>query len=195
MNAIIVVAVNTLPLSVQSTLRQIGYGKKDISVYPSENVSPQGAGGDGFRCIFAMVKMSDQEEQATITCGSWGGSNMFNPENIVDLMSESITIPEGVCAIKATAGGNHPMTASLHISPANCAKMLPEGEVTYTSEEKAVLRAFAMTGSYRKEQLLRIRNSEQVIAGLIEKGLVEKKGSGRGLSIAGKNALNVIGRY
>jgi hypothetical protein len=189
-----IVLVNTLPLSVQSTLRRIGYGKRDITVYPSEKVSPQGVGGDGYRCMFVMVKMSDQEEQATGVMGSFGGANIFNDSNIVDLMSESIAIPEGVCAIKATEGGNHPMTAFLHISPANCAKMLPE-KAEFTDGEKSALRAFGFIGAYRKEELQRIRNSEQVISGLMARGLVEKKGSGRGLSVAGKNALNTIGRY
>jgi hypothetical protein len=88
------VAVKELPNSLIRALASIGYGKKDIDVNIQDTVSLQVSGGDGRRGFALIVNLATGETH--MLQGSWGGSNMFNPDNRVDLDQRDHKLGENV---------------------------------------------------------------------------------------------------
>ena len=185
----IYIQVKELPQSVRNILQSVGYKKADICIVPKEQINPSCSGGDGYRYFFGHTKISDSHEECHVTYGSWGGSNAFNPGNIVDNLNKSFPIPENVCAMIGYEGGTQPVHATLYIHPNNAAKMLPE-QTNLSAEEEKVLVLYRYTSAYRAEEIKRIKGAETIQQALIQKGLLKKVGSGLGLTTEGKTAAH-----
>jgi hypothetical protein len=115
--------VTDLPELVQRELKGVGYGRKDIDITASETASAFSSSGRGLRgfCIIIDLSKGDVKHMQ----GSWGGANMFNPTNQVDLDSKSYVIPENVIVINGSSGDGNPVYARLTVAPSNIAKFLP----------------------------------------------------------------------
>ncbi len=187
----IYIQVRDLPSSVRNLLAGVGYNKADVCVIPKAEINPSSSGGDGYRAFFGFTKISENPEECNITYGSFGGPNMFNPQNLVDNLQKSFPIPEGICAMRGQEGGTRPVSATLYIHPNNCVKMLPEGTKLSLEEEK-VLVLYRYTSAYRAEEMKRIKNANQIQQTLIEKGLLKKVGKGLGLTTEGKTAAHKL---
>ena len=92
-----------LPGALKCALASVRYFGADISVKAAETVSPFMGGGKGYRGFFVAVDLSTGERK--ITWGSWGGANMFNPGNRVDLDTDEYEMRPGFAVIKGTEGG------------------------------------------------------------------------------------------
>jgi hypothetical protein len=181
------VSTRELPEFVQSLLKKHGYHRPDISVVAKGAVSISDAGAAGQRAYSIVVNLETQQSQTHM--GSWGGSNMFNPTNRVDLDTQLHVIPENGMVIKGSDG--YRSYATIYVNPANIQRFLPPQE-RVSEPERAVLNAYQglKSGLYRRQALERVANHEQVIAGLVKRGLLKqsKNGATR-ITTAGKNAL------
>jgi len=182
--------VRDLPESIQSALRAVSYGAADIEVRAAEKVSPQVCGGDGKRgfCVLIMLATGQREE----LIGSWGGSNMFNPQNQVDLDSADYPIPDGVAVIKGTMG--YPRTfATLYLAPSNIAKLLP-APTELDPRDRWILYTFSGLNSMgRRNEWARYRDtpSEADLNRLAAAGYLKRSRNGATqITTEGKNALN-----
>ncbi len=177
------VQVASLPVAVQQALSSLGYAKKDISVETRETVSMQGNPMQGNRCYFILVNLqTGQFEQRT---GSWGGSNMFNPANLVDNLDKSMPLPVDFMAISGESGGRGNF-AHVYVNPANVAKYLPAPS-DVTQREKDILAVFRLTSAGRKDYLRGIKSEE--IQSLISRGFLKANKAGAiSMTVEGKNA-------
>ncbi|MCZ2224666.1 MAG: hypothetical protein LC122_13665 [Chitinophagales bacterium] len=177
------VPVKDLPIVVQQALSSVGYGKKDIEVIAAETATFACAGSDGQR---AFVIMCSKSEYKTLL-GSWGGSNIFNPQNIVDNDWSPAAVPLDGIIIKGSSG-NH-VFAQIIVHPHNPLlnnKVLP-GEVL-SDREKSILGVFkGIKSAYRKEYLSRMKVQESEIDKLISGGYLKKDGRGISVTTEGKN--------
>jgi hypothetical protein len=115
--------VRELPNAIQTLLASLGYGSKDILVETGTEVSPLGPGGDGLREFCAILDLSTGERK--VEWGSWGGANMFNPRNRVDLDGNLYPIPPNSCVVKGHTGGGRPVYATLTVRPDMVLPCLP----------------------------------------------------------------------
>ena len=146
------VQVSELPDVVREQLKSVGYGRADISVRAGETYTPAGGSGQGSRRSLVAVCLANGASEAHV--GSWGGANMFNPGNAVDLDTQSYPLSPGFVVIEGSQG--HPRTyASLIIHPSNMAAMLP-AKVSLTARQAYLISAFAGLNSQgRKNQFER----------------------------------------
>jgi len=182
------VSTTELPESIQQALKSVGYGRKDIGIEPDETVSMQtGAAGAGRRAFVVLVDIATGRSERYM--GSWGGANMFNPGNAVDLDSEERAIHVGLAVIKGAEGGDRPVYATIHLHPDNVVKLLP-AKPTLTERELLVLGTFNYKGgSYRKAEQARLNVTEDELANLVRKGLISRNRAGScQLTTAGRNA-------
>ena len=165
------VKTKELPKSVQSLLKRVGYHKHDISIEATETVSPGSAGGAGLRYYFAALNLATGKSD--VTYGSWGGANMFNPQNQVDLDNQEYRIPENGLVVKGCEGAYS--YATIYVAPMNVQQFLP-APVDITDKERAILNAFATlkSGPYRAETLARIGATDADFAGLVDKKLLKQ---------------------
>lgn len=193
------VATKELLPSMLKILKSVEYNKHTITISAVTSISPFDAGGDGQRGFFIAFYI-DTGKILVEEYGSWGGANMFNPTNRVDLDSKSYTIPPGVAVIKGSEGGH--MYANIYVRPENLAPLLEE-PVDLTEEEKSILGALQLKSGYKIEEINRINKKyttydfrkngyvlsklgEQVIDSLRERGFI--KPGNLGLTIKGKNS-------
>lgn len=179
------VLVSELPSVVTKTLSNLGYKKKDIGVSPVEEISLLDLGGAGRRGFVALINL--ETDEVKITYGSWGGANMFNPTNVVDLDDRSHKLPVNGIVIKGSQSDK--TFASIYVHPENMPKYLPAPS-NLNEKEKGILYAFnsLKSGIYRTDHLKRIGCSEADIQALIDKKLLIKSGRGISITLAGKNA-------
>ena len=190
------IEVKDLPECIQSALHEVKYGRKDISVSAVETVSMAGDGGDGSRRFVIMVN-PDTGERKTLW-GSWGGANMFNKQNAVDLDSETRPMPVGAIVISGCISGK-PTYATIEVHPDRLTKMLPSGEAqTLTEGEKSALLTYRSlkSGAYRKEALERIDGIKSIVEGLVRRGLLKQSRNGATtITTAGRNAIVAVRGY
>ena len=120
--------------------------------------------------------------------GSWGGINIFNPTNPVDLDDNEYTLPFGGALIKASEGYKG-VYASIVLNPRNVAKLLPPSSDEVSDHERAILNIFgALKSSYRKEELSRIGATEEEIDSLVSREFLKQNKVGIQITVLGKNA-------
>ena len=129
--------VKDLPDCIQTALRAVSYGRPDISIEASERVSPMDPGSDGRRGFCMIVELATGRTEHHQ--GSWGGANMFNPQNRVDLDRNTYQIHEGVAVISGSTGykGTY---ATVALNAANMALLLPPAPEV-TEREQDILTA------------------------------------------------------
>lgn len=180
------VAVKELPSVVVKALREVKYGRSDIGVTAATSASLASSGGAGERAFVILVNLDSEDYK--VHWGSWGGPNMFNPNNPVDLDTSTHSIPPNGAVITGSIGGG-PTYASLLVHPSNMPKFLPSvGEVT--DHEKAILRAMVYKSDYKKELLQRMGATQTEIADLVKRGFIKMNAAGATqITTAGRNAI------
>ena len=188
------VTVRDLPDSVQRVLRQVKYGRKDIAVAPARTYQMSGASGDGYKAFTAAVNL--ETGQYKIEWGSWGGANMFNPRNPVDLDTTPRPIRPNMAVVSGTIGGGRPTWAHIDVHPDNVQKLLGSGDdVEVSLKEKAVLNIIGgIKSSYRKDEFWRkdlgkYSLDNPLIESLLAKGMIKANRAGAlSITLKGKNA-------
>jgi len=180
-----------LPDAIQRALDEVGYGRKDIEVEAAEEISPLGAGGAGRREFFAIVDLSSGRHE--VEWGSWGGANMFSPENRVDLDRNAYRIPANVAVVRGSSGGGHPTNARVYVRPDMLAPLLPAAGVSVTPRERWVLYTFdALTSAGRKDEWARERHppSPAELDAFVARGWLKRNKAGATqITTEGRNAL------
>lgn len=178
-----------LPSGIQNVLESsVGYHRDDIEVKVTETVSPCDAGMDGMRGFFVMLNIATGKLERLN--GSWGGSNMFNPSNRVDLDTNAYPIPDNVIVIKGSTGGRGTF-ATIYCSPSSVVRdSLPAPSIVSELEKRALYCFAALKGGkYRRDELARYSVTESVLTGLEEKGLIKaNKAGARRITTEGRNA-------
>ena len=165
-----------LPQTLQDALNAAGYRRKDIALRACESACLTDAGSEGRRGFVVFVNLVTGQSKATR--GSWGGANIFNPRNAVDLDTNEVPIPEGVAVIQGSEGYG-PTFASVLLNPANVAALLP-ARAEVTDHERAILGIYrGIKGGYRQGELERINATLSEVDSLVDRGLL-KRNRGRG---------------
>jgi hypothetical protein len=184
------VRTDTLPESIRSALKSVEYYAKDIGIQGKETESVMCyTSGDGCRGFVLIVNLETGECKSMQ--GSWGGSNLFNPTNAVDLNDNEYPMHSGVAVIKGTTG--YPRTfASITLHPSNITPLLPTVDPTLTDEEKRMLAEFrSLKPAYRNT-----KGKESMIASLVSRGyLKQNKAGATQITTEGKNACQDINLY
>ena len=180
------VAVKELPEVLQSTLRSIGYHKSDIGIEASETASLFDAGSDGRRGFAVLVDLTTGRSERHM--GSWGGANIFNPTNSVDLDTNEYTLPPNGCVILGSEGYKG-VFASIVLNSQNVAKLLPVSTDEVSDKDRAILYAYGAlkSGTYRQDELRRIKATETEISSLISRGYLKQNKVGIAITTLGKN--------
>src|SRR3990167_3338349 len=162
-----------LPTAIRAALLEVGYGRADIAVHAAESTTLNGACGDGRKSFVALVNLVDNSHQ--IIWGSWGGANIGNPDNRVDLDPNNYPIPKNMVVIKGAIGGCQPVYASIQAHPSNFATLLPIS-INVTDKQKSILRAYwhLKSGSYRQEELQRVGAEASDLDALVSLGLLRR---------------------
>jgi hypothetical protein len=178
------VTITELPDTITSALKSVGYGRKDINVEPRETVSVQDMGSSGRRGFVVLVDIATGRTE--LHQGSWGGANMFNPANAVDLDGAERQIIPGMAVIKGSEGDT--VYATLYLHPDNLVKMLP-AKPEVTKREAGILYVFcAYKSSSRKEELARKGVTPAELASLVTRGFLSVNKVGTTITTTGKNA-------
>jgi len=146
--------VKDLPSSLQTVLSSIGYGRADIQILPRESYNLARGSADGCRAFIVAVNLTTGERQ--ITRGSWGGANIYNPQNNVDLDDTERPLPPGFAIVDGSEGGGRPVYASIAVNPVTLAPMLPAPATELTDIERRVLAWHkGLTSAGRKDEAVR----------------------------------------
>lgn len=187
--------VSELPETLQSALKSIGYSGKDIRLEAKEEVSAQVMGGDGRRGFCIIVNLSTGEKKEMI--GSWGGANMFNTTNAVDLDSSSYAIPLDVAVIKGSMGNS--VFADITLHPKNIIGLLGTSKAQLDERDRWILGTFkGLTSAGRKYEWARNNDvpSEDDLNKLAGLGYLKRSKNGATqITTEGKNALNLKYSY
>jgi len=187
------VRTDTLPESIRSALKSVEYYAKDIEIQGKETESVMCyTSGDGRRGFVLIVNLDTGECQSMQ--GSWGGSNMFNPTNAVDLNDQPYPMHSGVAVIKGTTG--YPRTfASITLHSSNITPLLPTVDPTLTDDEKRMLAEFrSLKPAYRT--MSKSKAGEAMVASLVSRGyLKQNKAGATQITTEGKNACQDINLY
>lgn len=183
------VAISDLSPHLRSALKSVGYGAQDIRVEAAYSVEVSEAGGAGQRGFCFAVNLDTGARAGGY--GSWGGANIFNPTNAVDLSPDKFEIPVNGAVIKGTTG--YPRTfCTIYAHPDAMGKFLPSGEEeTLSYEEGNALYCFTAIkgGAYRRDELARRNVSAATIDGLVERGYLKRNRAGAcQVTTKGKNA-------
>lgn len=185
------VTVKELPEPVRAALEAVGYRRSDVEVLVAPSVVLSNAGsGSGRQAFTALVNLSDGRHH--LTWGSWGGANMFNTSNPVDLDDRPYTLPVDGVAITGSRGGGHPVWATVYVPASAAERMLPgPREALPTAERDALYCHKAITGgAYRRDELRRRNVGPDTIDALVLRGLLKRNKAGSvQITTAGKNAL------
>jgi hypothetical protein len=185
------VEVKTLVPAVQDALKAVGYGAKDIQVIVADSVSPSVAGGSGQRGFVTVINLTTGKRDHMR--GSWGGANMFNPNNTVDLDTGKYVIPTDGVVIKGTTG--HPRTfATLYTTAMG--HFLPSGDDSevLTDEELSALYCHKSIkgGEYRRDEMRRRNVSASAVDSLVDRGYLKRNKAGAvSITTKGKNASTI----
>lgn len=179
--------VAALPPALQRALASVGYRCKDIPISVRESCSVQAMGGDGYRSFVVIVNMASGEYRTSY--GSWGGANMFNPRNAVDLDDSLHVIPKDGAVIHGSEGGTSGVYATIDISPANAALMLP-AKASIDERDAKILGAMRYKpGAYRQGEIARAGGTAADIDRLVAGGFIKRNRAGAcTLTTEGKNA-------
>jgi hypothetical protein len=178
-----------LPAPVQTALKAVGYGRADIEVSTSHTVELSSSGSTGRRAFVILVNLTTGETRTV--WGSWGGPNMFNKDNPVDLDNHSYPLPPNGVALKGSVGGVGGVFATVHIPASMTDRMLPGPSITLTEEEKGALYCFKAIrgGKYRQDEMRRIGVQPETVDSLVERGLLKRNRAGAtAITTEGKNA-------
>jgi hypothetical protein len=155
-----------------------------------------GPGGDGLREFCAILDLSTGERK--IEHGSWGGANMFNPNNRVDLDEKSYVIPPNFVVVKGHQGGGRGTYAYVVVRPDMVTPWLPAKSVLSKRQQYIidVLKGYNSQG--RKDEFnrwdskfKRVPPSADEFKALEELGLLKITKSGAiSLTTTGKNAAS-----
>lgn len=181
------ISVKELPQYIQKILKEnLNYHKKDIKFNITNDVSPLECGGDGLKYYFCAINLITQKYE--ILWGSWGGANIFNPQNRVDLDDGKYIIPDNAIVIKGCIG--HYSYASIYCKDSVIQQYLPK-PVDISDLEVSCLYCFTAFkgGHYRKEELNRRNIKQEVIDACISKGWLKQHGKGLSITTEGKNAM------
>lgn len=154
------VDVRELPTPIQKALREVKYGRKNIMVEESRTYQMSSLSGTGRKGFTIAVNLGTGRYQ--VEWGSWGGPNMFNPDNPVDLDTKSRPIPPNNVVISGVMGGGNPTYATIKAHPDNLTKLLGAGdEDDITEEQKTALAIIGgIKGGYRKDYFRKYRLGE-----------------------------------
>jgi hypothetical protein len=120
------ILVKELPDTLQSALKTLSYAKKDVQVLVQATESLIGNAGKGYQSFASVVDMGSGEVKSFV--GSWGGSNPFNPSNMVDNNMNDYPIPHNIAIVRGFRGGASGTThATITISPSNTLPCLTTG--------------------------------------------------------------------
>lgn len=168
------VKVKELPESLQSALYSVGYRKADVQVLIKEKESVFCSSGDGYRGFASIVNISTGETKHMQ--GSWGGANMFNQSNQVDMNDKDYVLPKDIAIIRGFFGGTAGITHStVTISPLNVLPAL-QGAEEVSEEEKhllAIMRSYKP--AYRKPYL---DAAKETVDSLVERGYIKRASNG-----------------
>ena len=186
------VDVRELPDGIQRALGEVGYRRKNIEVQASTKYQMSGASGDGRRSFVAAVDLVSGRYK--VEWGAWGGANVFNPGNAVDLDNKSRPIPPNGAVVKGTTGGGQPVWAYILVPPGNMQALLPEGDADLglSDGEKAALYAIrTYKSAYRKDQFRQWGMGEYgprnpYVQKLLALGLVKARGAGLMVTTKGR---------
>ncbi|KPK27036.1 MAG: hypothetical protein AMK69_11035 [Nitrospira bacterium SG8_3] len=181
------VRTKELPDCLQRALDSVSYHRKDVSVEGKTETQINVFSGEGAKA-FAIILNLGTGERKTIW-GSWGGANMFNPHNQVDLDGSSHKIPINGAVILGSIG--HSTWATIVVHPENIQKLLPAPEET-TELEKGILSIYqGIISSYRKQELARIGATVEMVDTLVGRKLLKRNKAGSvQITTEGKNAIN-----
>ena len=191
------VPVKTLSPAIRDALKSVKYGARDIRVEPATEVRLDVGGGAGQKGFSMLVDLETGRHQTMY--GSWGGANMFNPQNRVDLDRTVRPLPPGTVLIQGSIG--YPRTfAHIEAHPDTLGSLsLAAPKVEITPSEKRVLTIHSgIKSSYRAEEYRRHgigpRQQAEVIDALVAKGLLSRNKIGQTtITTAGKNAAHQLG--
>jgi len=185
------VRVSDLDATVQAALRSVDYHVPDIQVVPTEELNVSVSGGDGMRGFALLVNLTDG--QIKRMTGSWGGSNMFARDNLVDNSAELVPMPGNGVVVKGTTG--YPRTfATLYCHPSVIGRYLPAGDEEQTTDEEQqalFCHVGIKGGEARREELRRRGVSGACVDSLVERGYLKRNRAGATQATTrGKNALD-----
>ena len=180
--------VRDLPPAIQRVLRSVNYGRTDIGIEAHETVCRSYGSADGCRAFVAIVDLATGQE--TIEWGSWGGPNMFNPQNAVDLDRADYPIPPNVVVVHGHIGMK--TYATLSVRPDALVKWLPPAP-ELTARDRWVLWTFkGLTSAGRRNEWERQGStpSETELDALAARGLLKRaKNGATQITTEGRNAL------
>jgi hypothetical protein len=180
------VSVRELPPCLQRALESVQYGAKDVALVAAETVCLLDPGGQGRKGFAVLVNLETGERKKLE--GSWGGANMFNPSNSVDLDRADYTLPPGGAVVQGSIG--YPRTfARILLHPTNLVPLLPP-KPELSDRQQRIMRMYnGYTSAYRKEELTRMKVTPAEIDDLVAKGLLSRNKAGATqITTAGKNA-------
>lgn len=179
------VATRELPECLQSALRSCGYARKDIPCIARETASMVGYSGEGRKAFVVLVDLATGRTESHE--GSWGGANMFNPSNAVDLDTAERPIIPGMAVIKGTRG-YHGVFADIYLHPENVAKLLP-AKPEVTEREASILGTFGYKPGYRQEYWREMKVATEELDSLVARGFLSRNKAGAiSITTQGKNA-------
>src|SRR5262245_1061305 len=167
------VQVAELPESLTRALAAVDYRKADINVEARERTSMLEPGGLGMREFVVLVDLATRRSETHM--GSWGGANMFNPNNAVDLDTTDRAIIPGMAVIKGHEGGGTRATIYLH--PENITKLLP-AKSDVSEREGRILGYLAYKANYRRECLDQMGCKPEEIDSLVSRGFIARNKAG-----------------
>jgi hypothetical protein len=183
------VNVRDLPEVLSSALSTCSYAKPNVQILIKEKESVQGAGMQGYRSFAMIVNMSTGESKQLQ--GSWGGSNPFNPTNVVDNNDQVYVIPKDMAIILGFTGGSSGIThATITFSPHNILPILTCAPDVSNEEQKllAIMRGYKP--AYRKPYL---DAKKELVNSLVERGYIKRASNGAlSLTVSGKNACEGV---
>ena len=184
-----------LDAEIRDALSAVKYHRKDIAVHVQQSVTPARAGGNGYRAFTILVDLAAHKYE--IHWGSWGGANMFNVVNPIDLDRAPRTLPGNGLAIIGRIGGGRPTWAIIFIPPSMVARILPSTAGPELSPEliNALYCHTAIKGgAYRREELRRRNVSADTIDQAVALGLILRNKAGAcQITTDGRNALAASG--
>lgn len=146
----IYVPVKTLPAILQYALENAGYHRTDIGVNVRETAYASSHSGDGMRAFTVLVDL--ETGHATQHWGSWGGANMFTPNNPVDGDTTPRQLPPDGAVINGHTGGGKPAYASLTVHPSRAARLLPSPVENLSERDRKLLGVYASLNSAGRKQ-------------------------------------------
>lgn len=189
------VSVKSLPAHIQYILVTASkYGKSDIEVIHTDSVHLGDSGaGKGRRAFTILINLETGEYKKFN--GSWGGVNMFNPDNPVDTDNEVYPLIPGALVIKGSVG--YPMTyATIYAHKESSLLPLDTGvEVPKNLLNALFCYGRIKGGQYRKDEMRRHNVTEDDVLMCVAKGWIKVNRAGSGqITTEGKNALGKYGQ-